>query len=183
MGIRTGSTNTRAYEAAPMYLVDPLTGLAVAGIGGGAMTVADGVDVAQGAKADAAWVSGDGTTISLLKTIATQVTSTTPIAVYAAGREYEFVAASSTDQPLGATGAVNDVLDSLIIVPLTTSPGEVKIKDGTAGTYRTIFLGGASSVGDLRPFEIGLSLKALAAGGWIINTGANVQAFAAGDFS
>lgn len=38
--------------------------------GGGAVTVADGADVAQGAKADAAWVSGDGTVIAILKTIA-----------------------------------------------------------------------------------------------------------------
>lgn len=37
---------------------------------GGAVTIADGADVAQGAKADAAWVSGDGTVISLLKKIA-----------------------------------------------------------------------------------------------------------------
>jgi hypothetical protein len=40
------------------------------GAGGGAVTVADGADVAQGAKADAAWVSGDGTVIALLKKIA-----------------------------------------------------------------------------------------------------------------
>lgn len=126
---------------------------------------------------------GAGTLLKLITDLLAQAQSTTPTGVFAAGREYEFVAASSADQPLGAAGAVNDTLDSLIIVPLTTSPGEVKIKDGTAGTYRTIFLGGATSVGDLKPFEIGLSLKALAAGGWIINTGANVQVFAAGDFT
>lgn len=40
------------------------------GSGGGAVTVADGADVAQGAKADVAWVSGDGTVIAILKTIA-----------------------------------------------------------------------------------------------------------------
>lgn len=40
------------------------------GGGGGAVTIADGADVAQGSVADAAWVSGDGTVISLLKTIA-----------------------------------------------------------------------------------------------------------------
>ena len=41
--------------------------------GGGAsgpVTIADGADVTQGAKADAAWVSGAGSVISLLKTIA-----------------------------------------------------------------------------------------------------------------
>ena len=40
------------------------------GGGGGAVTIADGADVALGAKADAAWVSGDGTAIAILKTIA-----------------------------------------------------------------------------------------------------------------
>lgn len=40
------------------------------GGGGGAVTVADGADVAQGAVGDVAWVSGNGTVISILKTIA-----------------------------------------------------------------------------------------------------------------
>lgn len=37
---------------------------------GGAVTIADGADVAQGTTSDAAWVSGSGTVISLLKKIA-----------------------------------------------------------------------------------------------------------------
>lgn len=40
------------------------------GSGGGPVTIADGADVAQGSRADAAWVSGNGTVISLLKKIA-----------------------------------------------------------------------------------------------------------------
>jgi hypothetical protein len=40
------------------------------GGGGGPATIADGADVAEGSRADAAWVSGSGTVISLLKTIA-----------------------------------------------------------------------------------------------------------------
>lgn len=42
-----------------------------------ASTVADGADIALGAKADAAWVSGVGTVISLLKTIANWALNTT----------------------------------------------------------------------------------------------------------
>ena len=38
--------------------------------GGGPVTIADGDDVAQGSRADATWVSGSGTVISLLKAIA-----------------------------------------------------------------------------------------------------------------
>ena len=37
--------------------------------------------------------------------------------------EYETVAASQTDQVLGATGATGDYLGDLLIVPATTSPG------------------------------------------------------------
>lgn len=40
------------------------------GGGGGAVTIADGADVAEGSVSDAAWVAGDGTVISLLKAIA-----------------------------------------------------------------------------------------------------------------
>lgn len=47
-----------------------LEGTQPGGGSGGAVTLADGADVAQGTKADAAWVSGSGTVISLLKTIA-----------------------------------------------------------------------------------------------------------------
>lgn len=38
--------------------------------GGGAVTIADGADVAQGSVGDDAWVAGDGTVIALLKKIA-----------------------------------------------------------------------------------------------------------------
>lgn len=47
---------------------------------GGAVTIADGADVTQGAKADVAWVSGDGTVISLLKKIASAGGSAVSIA-------------------------------------------------------------------------------------------------------
>jgi hypothetical protein len=40
------------------------------GSGGGAVTIADGADVAEGSTTDAAWVAGNGTVISLLKAIA-----------------------------------------------------------------------------------------------------------------
>ncbi len=42
-----------------------------------ASTIADGADVAQGAKADSAWASGSGSIIALLKTIATWALNTT----------------------------------------------------------------------------------------------------------
>jgi hypothetical protein len=97
------------------------------------------------------------------------------------GTDYETVAASQTDQSLGATGAAGDYLGGLVIVPATTSPGAVSIKDG-AGNAITIFTGGASSVSNLVPFQVPLGLKS-AAGAWKVTTGANVSVIATGDFT
>ncbi len=44
--------------------------------GGGAVTIANGADVAEGNTGDAAWVSGAGTTIGLLKNIAAGIAGT-----------------------------------------------------------------------------------------------------------
>jgi hypothetical protein len=53
--------------------------------GGGAVTVADGSDVAEGAKADAAWVSGSGSVVALLKNIAGGVAGSIPIGTNSIG--------------------------------------------------------------------------------------------------
>jgi hypothetical protein len=52
----------------------------VAGGGGGPVTIADGADVAEGSTGDAAWVSGAGTVIALLKKIASAGGSAVSIA-------------------------------------------------------------------------------------------------------
>ncbi len=51
--------------------------------GSGAVTIADCADIAEGCKADAAWVSGSGSVISILKNIASGVAS-----AIAAGTNY-----------------------------------------------------------------------------------------------
>lgn len=97
---------------------------------------------------------------------------------------YETVAASQTDQVMGATGAVGDSLAGVLIVPGTTSPGPVSIKDGN-GSAITIFTGGATSVADLKPFFVQIGAKCVAATtpGWKITTGANVTAIGVGVFT
>jgi len=95
--------------------------------------------------------------------------------------EYETVAASSTDQTLGATGATGDYLSGILIVPATTSPGAVSIKDG-AGSAITIFTGGATSVSNLVPFFVPLGIKS-AAGAWKVTTGTSVSAIGVGNFT
>ena len=95
--------------------------------------------------------------------------------------DYETVAASQSDQALGATGASNDYLHSLIIVPATTSPGAVSIKDG-GGSAITVFTGGALSVTALTPMVVPLSMVSTA-GAWSVTTGAAVSVIAVGDFT
>lgn len=96
------------------------------------------------------------------------------------GAKYETVAASQTDQVLGNAGAVGDFLGCLLVVPATTSPGAVSIKDGS-GSAITVFTGGASSLSNLVPFIIPVQAKS-AAGAWKVTTGADVSVIAVGDF-
>jgi hypothetical protein len=115
-----------------------------------------------------------------LAALVTAVQSTTPSPVQARNPDYETVAASATDQVMGASGAAGDYLSHVLIIPATTSPGAVSIKDG-AGSAITIFTGGASSVSNLVPFAVPLGLVAVTA--WKITTGASVAAIGVGDFT
>jgi hypothetical protein len=95
--------------------------------------------------------------------------------------KYETVAASQTDQALGPTGATGDYLAGVLIVPATTSPGAVSIKDG-GGSAITIFAGGASSVSNLVPFFVPLGIISTG-GAWKVTTGTNVSAIGVGNFT
>lgn len=94
--------------------------------------------------------------------------------------DYETVAASQTAQALGATGAVGDFIAGILVIPATTSPGVVTLLDNA--TSIPVFVGGASSVSDLKPFMIPLGLKSVS-GAWKITTGAAVSAIGIGDFT
>lgn len=112
---------------------------------------------------------------------ATEAKQDSLLAAVQAGTEYETVAASQTNQTIGATGAAGDLLNGLLVIPTTTSPGAVAIKDGS-GTAITVFAGGASSVSGLVPFFVPLGIRS-AAGAWQVTTGANVSVIAVGDFT
>jgi hypothetical protein len=71
------------------------------------------------------------------------------IPVADANWHYEKVAASQTEQVIGATGAKGDYLTGLLIIPATVSPGNVLLLDGS--TSDTIFAGGTDSVATLHP--------------------------------
>lgn len=100
------------------------------------------------------------------------------------GGEYEAVpSTSSTTTTLGTTGAVGDFLSTLLVTPLTTSPGSISIKDGS-DTAILVFAGGATSVSNLVPFSINVG-AASRTGAWQVVTGSggNVQALGVGNFT
>lgn len=108
------------------------------------------------------------------------VSDINPLPVAPAGSNYKPVAASATAQVLGGSGAIGDLLNGLVIIPATTSPGAVSILDNA--TSMTVFTGGASSVGSLIPFFVPIGARSVA-GAWKVTTGANVSVIAVGSFT
>lgn len=92
--------------------------------------------------------------------------------------QYEAVAASATDQVLGATGATGDFISQLIIQPATTAAGTVTLKDGTT----VIFTFTSGTLSNLAPIIVPLGLTSLT-GAWKVTTGTNVAALACGRFT
>lgn len=95
-----------------------------------------------------------------------------------AGLEYETVAASQTDQVLGATGATGDFLSHIVIQPTTTGAGTVTVKDNTT----VIFTFTTGTLSDLRPITVPFNAISTA-GAWKVTTGANVAVIGFGDFT
>lgn len=108
--------------------------------------------------------------------------------VVAVGEEeatsFQTVAASQNAVLLGATGAVGDMLQNILVVPATTSPGAITITDGN-GSAITIFAGGATSLSSLASFRIplGIRAKVVTTPGWRITTGANLSVIVSGRFT
>ena len=111
---------------------------------------------------------------------ATPVSGANPLPVTPGGSLYETVAASQTAQALGATGATGDYLNFILVIPATTSPGNVLLLDNA--TSITVFAGGASSVSNLVPFAIPIMAKSVS-GAWKITTGASVSCIGIGQFT
>ena len=97
---------------------------------------------------------------------------------YVFAAKYETVAASATDQALGATGDAGDYLSHIVIQPATTGAGTVTVKDGTT----VIFTLTAGTLADLSPKIVPFGAKAQN-GSWKVTTGTNVSVLAVGDFT
>ena len=96
-------------------------------------------------------------------------------------REARYIAASTTDSVIGSKKG--GIIQRIIIVPATTSPGAVSYKDGSGGAVRTIFTGGASSVADLKTIVVELGVRGADVSGFRITTGAAVSVIAIGRFN
>lgn len=92
--------------------------------------------------------------------------------------EYETVAASQTDQVIGATGATGDFLVGLVIVVATAASAAVSIKDG-GGSSISVFPN--SPGGGIGTYYVPLGMRSLA-GAWKVTTGAGSSVIAVGDF-
>ena len=123
-------------------------------------------------------VSGSELQVDVITMPTTTVTNT-PLTNIGAG-EYETVAAGQTAQTLGATGGAGDYISGILVVPATTSPGNVLLLDNA--TSITVFAGGATSVSNLVPFFIPLGMFSVS-GAWKITTGSNVSCIGIGNFT
>jgi hypothetical protein len=153
----------------------------------GAKVAVDIVDTDNNVQVTKIGLGGDGATPTLLAAGQAAMSASLPVALAsdthlgtALGEEYETVAASQTAQVLGATGGTGDYIAGILVVPATTSPGNVLLLDNA--TSITVFTGGASSVGSLIPFFIPLGIKSVS-GAWKVTTGANVSCIGIGNFT
>lgn len=122
--------------------------------------------------------SGLATEITL-EAIRVAATSDNPVLVVLNGNQYEYIAPSSTGIICGTTGAVDDVLEGVWIVPQTTTPGAVSVEDGATNTV--IYAGGVLRA-NIDPFFMPFGASSVSSG-WKITTGTNVGAIPVGQFT
>ena len=92
--------------------------------------------------------------------------------------EYEDVAASQTDQAMGATGAAGDLLHALKCATSAASVGTVTVKDGSGSSF-TIFLAQSAAAILDSPALDWVSVN----GAWSVTTGTNTTCRVSGRFS
>lgn len=90
--------------------------------------------------------------------------------------KYETVAASATAQVLGATGAIGDYIERLIITVATSASGTVALLD--SGTSIPI----TAANTPIGVYTVDLGMRSVS-GAWKITTGAGASVIAVGQFS
>lgn len=92
---------------------------------------------------------------------------------------------ASATTPLGAAGAIGDVIETLIIVPTIAAAGAVSIVDGSSGPTTTLVFegGGTTALTNIASWSLALGAVSAVAGGWSVTCGAGVSAIAVGRFA
>lgn len=93
--------------------------------------------------------------------------------------DYETVAASQSDQVLGATGAAGDYLDTLVITVATAATAATSIKDGGGSAIPIL---PNSPGGGIGVYVVPIKAKSVA-GAWKVTTGAGATVLATGVFT
>jgi hypothetical protein len=160
-----------------------VTGTVTANLSATDNTVLDNIDTSTAAIKTAVEIidnaiSGNEMQVDVITMPTTTVTNTS-LTNFGSG-EYETVAAGQTAQTLGATGGTGDYISGILVVPATTSPGNVLLLDNAISI--TVFTGGATSVSNLVPFFIPLGMISVS-GAWKITTGSNVSCIGIGNFT
>ena len=96
--------------------------------------------------------------------------------------QYEHVAASSSAQVLGTTGAVGDYLHRIVCTVSTAATAAVQVVDGTGTGILTHTILPNSPGSGIGVYNIELNAVS-ANGAWKITTGAGVEVMAVGIFS
>lgn len=191
-------------------LVDGVAGVnrvAVDGSNQLKVALADGALVTLGAKADAKSSATDVTAITLMQ-VAKQISASVQALVVALGStafdlgantggsrtlrvamdtsqtegsEYEPVAASQTNQAIGASGAAGDYMSHVVISPQTAGCGVVTVLDDTTEVMSFVG-GGTTPLPSVAPFTVGIGMTSIH-GAWKITTGANVKCTPVGNFT
>lgn len=93
--------------------------------------------------------------------------------------DYETVAASQTDQALGAVGGVGDTLERLIITVGTAATAATSIKDGSGSSIPILPNSPGGGIG-VYVVDIGALSTS---GAWKVTTGAGATVVAIGKFT
>lgn len=102
--------------------------------------------------------------------------------VIAGGSQYETVAASQTDQILGATGAAGDYVEGLICVVATAATSQVQVKDGNGSAITVLPNAVGAGVGTYY-VPLGLICINATTPGWKVTTAAGVSVVGTGRFT
>lgn len=120
-----------------------------------------------------------GLPVTLTSLIAGEDQTLNALGTVEAGSNYETVAASQTDQAMGATGATGDYFARLIITVATAATAATSIKDGAGSVIPILpnLPGGGIGV-----YVVELGMKSTA-GAWRVTTGAGATAVGVGKFT